>query len=444
MKPIIMKPTRFIIFPVILAICFVLVSNNSCSKKEDTNTTNNTVPLLSTNNATDITNSSAKVGGAVNNNGGATVTERGVCYSISSNPTVADNSVQSGSGSGSFECEISGLNQNTKYYFKAYAMNSVGIGYGEQKSFTTQGGAGGLPTVTTASISNVTQNSATSGGDVTSQGNSSVTARGVCWNTTSNPTTSDPHTTDGSGGGSFTSNITGLTAITQYYVRAYATNVAGTSYGNEVNFTTLTVSSCGDPITVTHLASGGVAPVDKTVTYSTVTNIPGELTKCWITSNLGADHQATAVDDATEASAGWYWQFNRKQGYKHDGSTRTPNTTWITSIYENLDWGAANDPCTIELGSGWRIPTYTEWFNVDVGGGWTDWNGPWNSGLKLHAVGLLSSSSGSLGNRGLRGYYSSSMQDGWGTRWRLYFNSGSSHVSSHFKESAIPLRCIKD
>ena len=87
---------------------------------------------------------------------------------------------------------------------------------------------------------------------------------------------------------------------------------------------------CGDPLTINHLVSGGVAPVDKTVTYGTVTNIPGETSKCWITSNLGADHQATAVNDATEASAGWYWQFNRKQGYKHDGTTRTPNTTWIT------------------------------------------------------------------------------------------------------------------
>ena len=117
---------------------------------------------------------------------------------------------------------------------------------------------------------------------------------------------------------------------------------------------------------INHVASGGVAPVDKTVTYGTVTNIPGETSKCWITSNLGADHQATAVNDATEASAGWYWQFNRMQGYKHDGTTRTPNTTWITSINENLDWQAANDPCALELGNGWRIPTYTEWTNVDA------------------------------------------------------------------------------
>ncbi|MEI6437009.1 MAG: hypothetical protein WCP32_19460, partial [Bacteroidota bacterium] len=71
--------------------------------------------------------------------------------------------------------------------------------------------------------------------------------------------------------------------------------------------------TCGSSITINH-GTGAVAPVTKTVTYGTVTNIPGETSKCWITSNLGADHQATAVNDATEASAGWYWQFNLRQG----------------------------------------------------------------------------------------------------------------------------------
>jgi hypothetical protein len=124
--------------------------------------------------------------------------------------------------------------------------------------------------------------------------------------------------------------------------------------------------ACSTSITINHVA-GVVAPVTKTVTYGTVTNIPGEPTKCWITSNLGADHQATAVNDATEPSAGWYWQFNLKQGYKHDGTTRTPNTAWITNISESSDWTSMNDPCVLELGNGWRIPTYTEWTNVDAG-----------------------------------------------------------------------------
>ncbi|MEI8049707.1 MAG: hypothetical protein WCI92_20215 [Bacteroidota bacterium] len=156
-------------------------------------------------------------------------------------------------------------------------------------------------------------------------------------------------------------------------------------------------------ITTTTAASGG--NVSKTVTYGIVTNIPGENSKCWISSNLGADHQGTSVSDNTEASAGWYWQFNRKQVYKHDGSTRSPATTWIASINESSDWTTANDPCSLELGAGWRIPTSTEWTNVDVSGTWTDWNGPWNSGLKIHAAGYLNYSNGLLYSRGNAGEF---------------------------------------
>ena len=85
-------------------------------------------------------------------------------------------------------------------------------------------------------------------------------------------------------------------------------------------------ASCGI-LTIHHLAANGVAPADKTVTYATVTGIPGEPTKCWITSNLGASQQADSVKDATEASAGWYWQFDRKQGYKYEGGDIKP-LTW--------------------------------------------------------------------------------------------------------------------
>jgi hypothetical protein len=76
--------------------------------------------------------------------------------------------------------------------------------------------------------------------------------------------------------------------------------------------------------------------------------------------------------DATDASAGWYWQFNQKQGFKHDGNN--PNSlinTWITSINENSGWLSVNDPCSISLGKGWRLPTQTEWENVDLNEGGT-------------------------------------------------------------------------
>jgi len=214
----------------------------------------------------------------------------------------------------------------------------------------------------------------------------------------------------------------------------------------EIAYATGTISppfTCGSPIIKNHVA-GNVSPVTKSVTYGTVTNIPGATTKCWITSNLGADHQATAVNDATEPSAGWYWQFNRKQGYKHDGTTRTPNTTWITTINENTNWTAVNDPCDLELGTGWRIPTSTEWTNVDASGGWTTWSGPWNSALKMHAAGNLNYSNGLLVSRGSGGYYWSSTQNDNSNGWGLNFNSGNCVMNNNSKENGFSSRCIKD
>lgn len=97
---------------------------------------------------------------------------------------------------------------------------------------------GGLATLTTFATSQITSTTASSGGNITSDGGIAVTARGICWNTASSPTTSNSKTTDGSGSGSFTSNLTGLSSGTIYYIRAYATNTNGTAYGNEVSFTT--------------------------------------------------------------------------------------------------------------------------------------------------------------------------------------------------------------
>ena len=94
-------------------------------------------------------------------------------------------------------------------------------------------------TVTTAAISDITTTTATSGGNVTADGGANVTARGVCWSTLENPTIADDTTEDGTGTGVFTSNMSGLTAATPYYVRAYATNSAGTAYGADVTFATV-------------------------------------------------------------------------------------------------------------------------------------------------------------------------------------------------------------
>lgn len=196
------------------------------------------LPTVSTSSITSIKDISASGGGSVISDGGLTVSARGVVWSTGQNPTIAlSTKTVNGTGIGSFSSTISGLIPATTYYVRAYATNSAGTAYGTQQTFTTST-AVTLASISTSTISSVTQNTAISGGNITSDGGAAVTSRGVCWNTTGSPTISNSRTSNGSGTGAFTSSISGLSPRTTYYVRAYATNSAGTSYGVQRTFTT--------------------------------------------------------------------------------------------------------------------------------------------------------------------------------------------------------------
>lgn len=199
-------------------------------------TRDNELPIVKTSEVENIGTTTASCGGNVTGDGGANITERGVCWSANHNPTVNESHVSSGSGLGEFACNLSSLSANTTYYVRAYAKNSKGVAYGEEKDFTTLDFD--LPEVTTASVTDITQTSAKCGGEVTSDGGTIVTERGVCWSTNHNPTVNSHKMQAGEGMGSFTCNITGLNAHTKYYVRAYAINSKGPSYGEEVDFVT--------------------------------------------------------------------------------------------------------------------------------------------------------------------------------------------------------------
>lgn len=306
----------------------------------------------------------------------------------------------------------------------------------------------GSPGVTTSVASSVTTVSASIGGEVISVGASAVTSRGICYGTSANPTITNSTVASGSGLGSFTINIPGLNPATTYYARAYATNASGTSYGNQVIFATLGAAgqACaqGSTMTVTHTA-GDVAPVTKTVTYKLVqTDVTGE-SKCWIAQNLGADRQALSYNDDTEASAGWYWQFNRKQGYKHDGMvTRTPNTSWITSINENSSWTQANDPCSLLLGSGWRIPVNIEWNKAEANAKFGSNNNYFNSDLRLHLAGYFHPTQGDLLSRGVVGLYWSANQGIPSNGFFQQFSNNFQAFYSDAKANGLTVRCIKD
>jgi len=183
---------------------------------------------------------SATGGGNVTSDGGAPVTARGVVWNTSPSPTIANSKSLNGSGNGIFTSSLIGLAASTVYYVRAYATNSWGTNYGAEVTFTTTTPppVPVLPIVTVAAITSILQTTATGGGNVTSDGNATVTARGIVWSTSQNPTTANNKTINGGGIGAFTSLMTSLVASTTYYVRAYATNSVGTAYSQQTSFTT--------------------------------------------------------------------------------------------------------------------------------------------------------------------------------------------------------------
>ena len=194
------------------------------------------LPTLSTTTASLITQTSARSGGNITNGGSSAVQLRGICYDTNSNPTISNNVITGGSGSGSFTTSLSGLVPGTTYYVKAFATNGAGTAYGNEISFTTNPVV--LPTLTTNAVSTITRTTAVSGGNVTNNGGAVLISKGICYSTTPNPTIDQNMVEKGTTTGSFSADLTGLTPGTGYYVRAFATNSAGTSYGNEVSFTT--------------------------------------------------------------------------------------------------------------------------------------------------------------------------------------------------------------
>jgi hypothetical protein len=234
---------------------------------------------------------------------------------------------------------------------------------------------------------------------------------------------------------------TGLLPSQGYTIYVWAYNACGNSPSLSLSSATL-APPCVN-FTVNHIA-GAVAPVSKTVTYGTVTTSLSGASKCWITQNLGSTTQAVSATDNTEGSGGWYWQFNRKQGYRSDAGVRTPNTSWIATINESGNWSAANDPCTIELGGSWRIPTFTEWTTAVSNGVWSNALHTYASVLKIHAAGQLQNTDGTLIERGTSGAYWSSVESS-ATNGNYLFISGSALFTTNAQKArGMLVRCLRD
>lgn len=196
--------------------------------------------ILTTLNLTELSATSVTAATTISSDGGATITAKGVVWSTSVNPTIAlTTKTSNGTGTSAFTTSITTLVASTLYYVRAYATNANGTVYGSQQSFTT---LGAVPTLTTTTVSGISLNAANTGGNITADGGTTITSRGLCWSTSSNPTIQDNKLTNGNGSGTFTINLTGLQGGTTYYVRAYATNAAGTGYGNLIIFNTSTLA----------------------------------------------------------------------------------------------------------------------------------------------------------------------------------------------------------
>lgn len=197
-------------------------------------------PAVKTVEPKEITSTTAISGGDIDDLDGLDVQTRGIVWSRSDNPTVNNNEgmTAEGEGPGQFVSKMTDLVPDSKYQVRAYAATNEGVVHGTFRLFTTQ--VAYKPSVVTLKASSVTHSAAMIGGDIPDDGNAPITARGIVWSTKEDPDIDDNmgKTNEGTGVGPFMSKLTGLSLQTTYYYRSYATNVMGTSYGEQFRFTT--------------------------------------------------------------------------------------------------------------------------------------------------------------------------------------------------------------
>lgn len=190
-------------------------------------------PVVKTNSITMIDYDKIRIGMKILTPGGTSVTEKGFCWSTTRNPTISNQKISADSLNNVSGVIITGLKSNTDYYIRSYARNSSGLVYGNQMSFTTKNP---LPIINTTSASYLqTSQNISCLGYVVYEGSSDITERGICWSTGETPTINDNKKAASSAGtGSYALTSDSLNIDNDYYVRAYATNSYGTSYGQAI------------------------------------------------------------------------------------------------------------------------------------------------------------------------------------------------------------------
>jgi len=248
-------------------------------------------PVVTLSQPSNITSNTATVSGSITSDGGESIIEKGVCWSSTyKTPSILNSKTSEGTGSGTISGSITGLMPGTTYNLRLYATNSVGTGYSSVTTFKT---LSSLPTITTTAISSLTNTSAVSGGNVSADGGESITARGVCWSTNQNPTIANSKAvSDGTSTGAFTSSITGLIPNMTYYVRAFATNSNGTSYGAQL---TAATASDGQFRAYVFVETNEAGPRTALANYMASKEIPGSFFRGML---LGSPSQVQSTFDA--------------------------------------------------------------------------------------------------------------------------------------------------
>ena len=368
-------------------------------------------------------------------------------YTISASANPSSGGSVSGGGTFSYgaTCTLRAT-ANSNYVFANWTENGSPVSTSATYSFSVTGNRTlvanftlqvTLPTVTTTQVTNITQTSATGGGNVTNSGGATVTERGICWSTSHNPTTSGSHANSGTGTGSFTVNMTGLTANTTYYVRSYAINSAGTSYGSEVPFTTL--------------SSGG------SHTYVDL-GLPSGL--LWATCNVGADTPEDYGDyfawGETAPKSIYYWNtYQYCMGSENTLNKYCSNAdNGYNGYTDNLTTlQPMDDAATANWGTDWRMPTREEWLELynNTTHIWTTQNGVYGrlftatNGNSLFLPAAGSRWLGALDEAGSGGFYwsSSLYTDDPESAWYFYFYSDHYNVNARTRDYGLSVRPVR-
>ncbi len=297
-------------------------------------------PSVLTGDVSNIKGTSVVVKGSVTNDGGVNIIEFGIVYGTSQTPTINNSKVLGEGKTDVFTCTLTNLEAKTTYYARAYAINEIGIGYGEEISFSTRELI--MPSVSISSIENISYSSACIKGNIFDDGGSDILECGVCYSTSQNPTTKNSHIKiEMPTQRDFTCNLSNLKSETTYYIRTYARNGQGTAYSDQQEFTT------------------------RSHEY-----IDLGLSVKWATCNVGAENphdrgyyfqwacteEESYYDETTRYSyvgaEGYSVIYSKYTTASHDAEGKRPDNKTILDL--------SDDAARVNWGGSWRMPTKEE------------------------------------------------------------------------------------